>query len=150
MKLNDAFPSRWLKSEDCEDGDLILTIKSAAIEPVKGTNGDEDKLILRFAEEDKGLILNKTNAKSISKIHGDDTDDWVGKKVALYSTEVEFGGETMLGIRVRLKAPKAGVASPASRASSAPGPVPLKPKAGNLAASIASEDDEDDDSSIPF
>jgi hypothetical protein len=137
MKLGAAFPSKWLKSEDCEDEDLVLTIRRAEMEDVQGQGSTESKLVLHFDETDKGLIVNKTNGKAVAKLHGDDTDDWLGKRIALYATEVEFGGETMLGIRVRLKAPKAGPAPAATGAA--------RPKAG--ATTIPDADDEDD---VPF
>jgi hypothetical protein len=109
MKLSEAFPSRYLAAEDIEDDDRTLTITDARAEVMGEGIKAQNKIILSFKEERKELVCNKTNANTISKIHGDDTDDWIGKQITLYATEVEYGGETMLGIRVRLKpAKKAG------------------------------------------
>jgi hypothetical protein len=115
MKLNEAFPSNWLKAADIpEDAPIVVTIKSAEIEQIKGDNGNESKLVLKFRETDKGLICNKTNAVMIAKHFGDDTDDWIGKRVTLMNVEVQFGGDMVSAIRVskKLPAPKAKAAQP--------------------------------------
>jgi hypothetical protein len=62
--------------------------------------------VLFFREEEKGLVLNKTNTTIIAKLYGDDTDDWVGKPVTLYATEVQFQGDMVDAIRVRNKPPR--------------------------------------------
>jgi hypothetical protein len=111
MKLSDAFPSKYLTAEDIEDGDRTLTITSARAEVLGEGPKASNKIILAFREEKKELVCNKTNANTIAKIHGDDTDDWIGKPITLYATEVEFGGEVTLGIRVRLRAPAAAAKS---------------------------------------
>jgi hypothetical protein len=111
MKLSDAFPSKYLTAEDIEDGDRTLTITSARAEVLGEGPKASNKIILAFREEKKELVCNKTNANTIAKIHGDDTDDWIGKPITLYATEVEFGGEVTLGIRVRLRSPKPAAAA---------------------------------------
>jgi hypothetical protein len=107
MKLSDAFPSKYLTAEDIEEGDRTLTITAARGEVLGEGAKASNKIIISFREEKKELVCNKTNANPIAKIHGDDTDDWIGKQITLYATEVEYGGEVTLGIRVRLRAPAA-------------------------------------------
>lgn len=126
-KVSEMNPSKYLKAEaDCVDpdgdpADLHLTITEVRQETVgMGAQADK-KWVLYFKEVDKGLVLNKTNTKAIAKLHGDDTDDWEGKRITLYQTEVEYQGETMLGIRVRLTAPKAK----GKPGKNAPAPAPL-------------------------
>lgn len=126
VNINQAFPSKWLKADDCEDGDLVLTIKRVTQEEV-GKDDMEVKPVVYFRETEKGLVLNKTNAKTIANLHGPETDEWKGKRIALFATEVSMGGQQTMGLRVRLKAPKA-----------APEP------AGVGAKSKAADDDEDD------
>lgn len=129
MRMNDAFPSKYLKADDLEEGDLIVTIKGADYEEFTDpkTKKTDQKPVLYFEGNDsKPLVLNKTNWKTIAEILGtDDTDDWTGKKIVLYATEVEAYGETMLGIRVRLKAPT----KPAAAAKQTAKPQAAKPQA---------------------
>lgn len=116
MRMNDAFPSKYLKAEDLEDGDLIVTIKEAVYEEFSDpkTKRVEQKPVLHFQGNDvKALVLNKTNWKTITQVLGsDETDDWTGKKIALYAVEVESFGEMVMGIRVRLKSPAKAKAAP--------------------------------------
>jgi len=57
----------------------------------------------------------KANCNTIAKITGSrEFDDWTGKTIHLYRTEVEFGGEMVESIRVKLKASKPVPASPDS------------------------------------
>jgi hypothetical protein len=111
MKLHDAFPSNYMKADDLEDGDLTVTIRDHS--PVewaefqqKGKPTPDNKPVLYFQHprEAKALVLNKTNWKTIADVLGtDETDDWGGKQITLYATEVESFGETVLAVRVRMK-----------------------------------------------
>ena len=109
MKLGDAFPGNWLKSSDLGDEDHAVTIKEVRQKMVGQGKDQQLKLVMDFDEMPKGLILNKTNASTISKVLGsEDTDDWIGKRVVLWvNPDVQFGGEVVSAIRVRNKpAPK--------------------------------------------
>jgi hypothetical protein len=103
-KVSDVYSGAGLKADDdvpdLEDGGLIVTIKDAEIKDFD--NGT--KIILKFKETDKDLILNKTNADTLTKMfESDDTDDWNGRKIKLYATDVSYQGKAMRGIRVYSK-----------------------------------------------
>jgi hypothetical protein len=104
MKLTDAFPSNYLKAGDLDE-DQTYTIAGVTIETLGQGKNAEQKPVLSFKETDKTFVLNKTNGKTISSLYGDEMDDWTGKKITLFATEVEFQGEQTLAIRVRLKKP---------------------------------------------
>ncbi len=122
MKFEDIYRSRWLKATDISGDDLIVTIKDVTDEQVGPEK--ELKLVLGFVEIDKQLILNKTNAKTLSDLHGKNPNEWIGKRIALYSTEVDFAGKTTLAIRIRLRQPGAPV--PATTSVPTP-PMPEPP-----------------------
>lgn len=105
--LNDFFPSKYLKVQDLpEKEDLILTIEKFQDEIVGQGSNAESKPVLYFNEiPDKPLVLNRTNATTISNLYGLNPYQWVGKKITLYPTEVTFQGKTMMGIRVRMRRP---------------------------------------------
>jgi hypothetical protein len=110
MNINNAFPSKWIKSGDIpEDADLILTIASVSVEEVGSEENQESKPVVYFKENEKGLVLNKTNAETIANLYTPETENWQGKRIALFATEVSYGGKQTLGIRIRLKPPKAPV-----------------------------------------
>lgn len=105
-KISDMYPSKWLRSADCEDGDLVLTIADIKQEKIGQGSQADDKWVLSFEEEEKGLVLNKTNTNTIARLYGDDTDDWIGKQITLFATEVQFQGDMVEAIRVRSKPPR--------------------------------------------
>lgn len=109
-KISETFKGSkdWIKAENLGDEDVPVTISQAWIEEPRddAPEGAKPQVILRTKEfGDKKFGLNATNRKMMVKLLGDDTDEWVGKRITLYTTEVEFQGETMLGIRIRLKLP---------------------------------------------
>jgi hypothetical protein len=120
VKISEAFPSQYLKAADL-DSDTTYTIDRVEMETLGQGKNKEDKPVAYFRETDKSLALNKTNSNVISGLYGDDTDNWVGKRVTLYSTEVEFQGNMTLAIRIRMKKPAATAQTSAGTAST---PVP--------------------------
>jgi hypothetical protein len=107
MRISEAFPSKYLEGKTLE-GDLSLTIKHVEMETVGQGDDVDTKPVVYFDEVNKGLILNKTNANTVSHLHGDDTEDWIGKRITIFPTEVDFQGKQVMAIRVRLRAPASG------------------------------------------
>jgi hypothetical protein len=89
----------------------VVTIEKADI--VELPDGQR-KLGIWFKGKDKGLLLNKTNANTISGLYGDDTDTWLGKPVQLTTAYVDFQGKSVEAIRIIPKkpAPKSNAAPP--------------------------------------
>lgn len=99
--MNELYPSRFLSADDI-DGEVPVIIASLGFEKMKDNDGKEqDKPILSFLKVEKGLVLNKTNAQRIADIYGDETDNWVGKKITLCTESVTAFGETKWAIRVK-------------------------------------------------
>ena len=110
-------PSRFLKRQDFEKP-LVYTIKHIALEEVaKG----EEKWCLYFLEVVKGLALNKTKIKLLESGYGDDTDNWIGKKVRLSDDPtVDFGGKIVGGIKLECSKAKPAKAAPKTVAEIVP------------------------------
>lgn len=85
-----------------------LTIKSVASELVVGTDGKKEECIVaRFTEDEKPMILNKTNMKTIQKIYKTPyIEDWAGKKITIYTEKVKAFGEVVEALRIRERMPK--------------------------------------------
>ena len=135
MKVSQAFPSKYLKAADLEGRSVIVIMAQVETETI----GDDDRPVLYFKGKNKGVVLNKTNAGKISDAYGDDTDDWFGKPIELYPTEVDFQGKSVEAIRCRV--PKGGKAA-----------APAQPSARELPAQQERENPApaDLDDSIPF
>lgn len=108
MNINDQFPSKYLKASDLNGGEVTVTIKDCIVENL----GDDKRPVLYFAGKEKGVVLNKTNATNISDAYTPDTDEWVGKKVVLYTAYVDFQGRSMEAIRIRPAKAGAATAKP--------------------------------------
>jgi hypothetical protein len=113
MKTMDAFPSKYLKSEEAlfDDGEVIATIKDVVKETMRGGqnsgNKEQDKPVMYFRELPKGLVVNKTNWGICEKMFGsDESDDWIGNKVTLTVIETVAYGEAVKSIRISEKKPK--------------------------------------------
>jgi hypothetical protein len=104
-----------------------------AVEPVDFDDGP--KLNVTFKGSDKTLVCNRTNASIIAELHGDDTDDWIGQRITLYATKVDFSGKRVDAIRVRDQVP---VPQGATKPAAAPTPDP------------DNADADDDGSAAPF
>jgi hypothetical protein len=85
---------------------VIATVEAKKVgEGIPGRKADR-KPILKFEGKDKGMVCNKTNAKAIAAMYGNDTREWVGKPIALYVTTTSSPDGTVPCIRVRPTPPK--------------------------------------------
>lgn len=116
-KTSEMRESKFMKKEDVGDG-VLLTVESCIQKNVAKEGAEpEHKWCLTFDEEDKPLVLNSTNIQLCEQMFmSGDTDDWIGKKIVLYTDpSVMYAGKVIGGIRVR--APKtAGKKAPPKRA----------------------------------
>lgn len=118
MNVNTAFPSKYLKAADLGDTQPVVTISHVEIEEVG--QDKEKRPVCYFQGKVKGVVLNRSNANSITAISGTpETDEWPGVQVQLYVAVVSFRGEEVEAIRMR--APKV---APKPR----PAPVPPPPE----------------------
>ena len=137
--------SRFLRAEDLTQ-DKVLCIKSVTEELV-GVD-QQKKLVVRFTNDPKGLVLNRTNNRTIRGAYGDDVAGWIDKLIVLFRTKTEFGGELVGALRVCIPPPKqakTSVAPPAqetANAAAATNPAP--------AASPEPEADPNLDNEIPY
>jgi len=68
------------------------------------------------------LLLNKTNAKTIARLYGNNPAAWIGKLITLFPSQTSVGGEDVDCIRVRNEVPKRP-----KKATPADLPAPLSP-----------------------
>lgn len=114
MNIKQAFPSRFLREADLGGIDRTVTIRK--VEMVDVDDG-ELKPAAYFDGIEKALVLNVTNAGTISMLMGsEETNEWIGKQIILFPTTTEFKGKTTPCIRVRA----AQQAAPASQPAAVP------------------------------
>lgn len=88
--------------------DMVLTIESVNKETITVHKGkEEDLTVARFKENQKPMILNVTNCKTIADVYGTPyIENWSGKKIQIYATEVKFGSDMVEALRIRPTEPK--------------------------------------------
>ena len=120
MKLNEAFPSNFLKAADLNGQSVTVTIDNVTSEELGQGRDKEQKLCIAFRGKEKKLICNKTNAGTIAKIYGDDTDAWIGQRITIAPREVEFQGAMVWAIRVSLAKPGTPAPAPTTARAAQP------------------------------
>ena len=103
MLISRAFPSRYLKAEDLPKGKKVrVKIDTVVMEKV----GDGEKPVMYFDGKEKGFVLNVTNSSIITEVVGsEDTDEWLGRYILLYSTTTSYQGKPCPCIRVDVPQP---------------------------------------------
>jgi len=102
MKISEEFPNQYLKAADLGGREVRVTMANTEREKL----GNDNKLVLYFKGKEKGLVLNKTNAGTISDAYGDDTEDWFDNPLILFSVKTDFQGKVVDAIRCRVPTAK--------------------------------------------
>ena len=132
--VKDMIQSKFLRKEDFDE-DRVLTIKGCKLEDMPGDSGDQ-KWVLYFREEPKGMALNITTIRVLESAYGPDSDHWIGNKVMVYvDPNVSFGGRVVGGLRLR---------TPKKKAAPPPPPPPAQ------AEDFSRDDGAPFDDDIPF
>jgi hypothetical protein len=111
--------SRFLKAADLS-GEKKFRIKSVTVEEI-GTDRKERKPVIWFTNDERGLVLNLTNLRTLSGAFGDNMEAWAGKIIVVFPTMVDMRGRMVPALRVRIPPPKQ--ASGNGQTVSAPAPT---------------------------
>ena len=103
MDINDKFPSTYIKAIDLKDKAILVAIERVEEDEI----GGEDKAVVYFHNQKKGLVLNKTNAQMIQSKYGAETDNWRDCEVELYPDKTNYQGQLVDCLRVRIPVPRA-------------------------------------------
>ncbi len=118
MKISEEFPSKYLKAADLQGREIKVIMSNVEKEKI----GDDLKPVLYFKGKERGVVLNKTNARTITDAYGDDTEDWYDQEIILFSLMIDFQGK--VGPAIRMRAPTARDRKKSDPISSGPEPKP--------------------------
>lgn len=118
VNINDQFPSKYLKASDLNGQMVKVGISDVKSEEIGGS----PKMVMYFAGKQKGMVLNKTNAQILAEQFGDETDNWAGATIEIFSMKVPYEGRMVDGLRVRIP-PQPRQAAPAGNGSHQQGRV---------------------------
>ena len=98
--------SKYLSAADLSQ-EMKLRIKTVTVETVRGQgSAQEQKPVLWFTNLSKGLVLNKTNNRTLRSALGDDMEKWANAIIIVFPTQTDFGGKLVGALRVRMPPPK--------------------------------------------
>jgi len=126
VKVSETYSSnggRFLRASDLPPGARrTAVIHSAANELV----GQKERTVLDLVSPKgtswpKRLILNLSNAMQLSAAFGDETDDWAGNVIEIWTEMVTYNNESVPGIKVL---PAANGQQPVPTASAPPAQLP--------------------------
>lgn len=102
------FPSRYIKSAEIAAAGRPIPLTIKRIEPrheLKSSGGKTElKPVVFFAETEKGVVLNKTNAGRLVEVLGKDPRKWLGGRVVFCVERVDGFGKMTDAIRVDVDA----------------------------------------------
>ena len=105
FKFSKAYPSPYLREADLEGKNATLTIKSWRYideNKDKGTDGRPMKgTVIAFEGTPKEFVANVGNYKAISRMHGPDCDDWIGKQITLTPETTNLKGVQTPCLRIK-------------------------------------------------
>ncbi len=86
--------------------DLTVTIEIVQREEITMMGGKKEDHSIMYLKNQKPMILNATNSKSIHKLYGPYIEDWAGKQVTLFASTAKMAGELVECLRIRPSVPK--------------------------------------------
>jgi hypothetical protein len=97
-EFDSLYGSKYLSVTDLKDGEPRLKIGKIEVAELREKNGTtKRKYVMLFEGVEKGLVINKTNARKLAEAYGKQTQKWIGQAVQLYTEDTTFGK----GVRVR-------------------------------------------------
>ena len=155
MRKNEALPSKYLNAADVGSGIYKLTIRSVVMEKME--NDGAMKPVMSFVKAQKSMPINATNWDNMASTYGDESDDWIGKQIEMYTEATRMpNGTPTRGVRIR---PVAGPDTAAAmQEGQALGQAPINSPSdngqgvepGESAAAVGQSLPADLDDEIPF
>jgi len=107
MRISTTCPSKYFRASDLQDEPRTYIIDTVTMEPVNSGEPPKPVVYFRDPTENRGLVLNKTNLRTLTEMYGDDTEIWSGRAVTLVPSLIEFRGEWRKAIRIQAPERKA-------------------------------------------
>ena len=96
--FDDLYGSKYFSVSDLKDSEPRLKVGKVEVAELREKNGTtKRKYVMLFEGVEKGLVINKTNARKLADAYGKQSSKWIGQIVQLYAEETSFGK----GVRVR-------------------------------------------------
>lgn len=96
--------------------ELTVKITKVVKETVKNMNGGDEDCTVAYLENQKPMILNATNCKTIAKLYRTPyIEDWSGLKITLIVQQVKAFGDIVDALRIKQAIPQKDELTPANK-----------------------------------
>lgn len=119
MNAKSLFPKELISGADVHDAKgkpIYLLATISGLKQIEVGPEKEHRWALTFKGTDRKLTLNVTNNDRLCELFGNETDDWIGQKIALHGDTAKFGGKTVQAVRIE-EAAAAGLSGAAELAA---------------------------------
>jgi hypothetical protein len=96
-RVSDVYESRNYMNASDISKPITSKIKGVSVESMKD---GKKKIVLTLEGQEKSLVLNKTNAGTLTARFGEEYDRWGGQEVTLASVPTTFQGQNVRGLRI--------------------------------------------------
>ena len=95
--VNDLYPRLWLKPEDLQGRQVMVTIASAEVREFRQRDGTNAlRLVLTFERAQRKMICNKTQTLRLAELMGSPSfADWPGHSITLAPATAPNGKPTI-------------------------------------------------------
>lgn len=103
MNANSLMPKELLSGADVYDAKgkaIYLNATISGLKQIEVGPEKEKRWALTFSGTERKLTLNVTNRDRLVELFGAETDDWIGKDIALHGDKAIYGGKTVKAIRI--------------------------------------------------
>lgn len=97
--VREFYKRKLLAAKDLGKNKVTGTITAVYPETQKGKDSDgSTKLVVELDEGETRFQMNKTNAIALAKELGDETDDWIGRRLQIGTGPTSFNGKPTIGL----------------------------------------------------
>ncbi len=103
IDFDEMYPGRFIKAGLLLGRTVPTTILSVNLDELPDEDGKERRqgvLTLKGKDENKDLVLNKTNGLCLKAMFGRRVADWEGKRIWIYPDKTRFGQKVVDCIRI--------------------------------------------------
>jgi hypothetical protein len=116
--VDQAYGGKYLSASQVGDKKIRAKILKVRKEELKGNDGTKRmRLVIYCSGIEKPMVLNATNKDALVNDLGRAPSNWVAAEVGIFTKSTSFGGKSVLGLRLRVLAPKPVLARPAPTVS---------------------------------
>jgi hypothetical protein len=109
MKVNDVFPSKYVKGAELPPHGMMITIQSVQPEKMRrpGQGSEVDGWVLWAAGAKRAIVLTPALARQIAQVLDEqEMDKWAGQQVVIYPEPMMVAGSARVAIRARASLPR--------------------------------------------